>query len=203
MAEKTLENIHDIATKEFLEKGFRGASLREIVKKAGVTTGAFYGYYKSKEELFDALVKEHADYVRNIFDVTVIEFKKIPLEQWSEVMNAYSDRGMTQMFEYAWEHKNAFKLILQASEGTVWENYIHDIVEVEIELTHTFYKVIESQGYKPHRLDGALEHIIISGQFTSMFEMIVHDIPKEKGLSFVKELHAFYEAGWNSLLNRK
>jgi AcrR family transcriptional regulator len=48
----TLEKIHDSAKKEFLEKGFLGASLRNIVKYAGVTTGAFYGYYGSKEKLF-------------------------------------------------------------------------------------------------------------------------------------------------------
>ena len=31
---------------EFLEKGFKSASLRNIVKTAGVTTGALYGYYE-------------------------------------------------------------------------------------------------------------------------------------------------------------
>ena len=41
---KTLQKILDVANTEFFEKGFRDASLREIVKKAGVTTGAFYGY---------------------------------------------------------------------------------------------------------------------------------------------------------------
>ena len=42
--------------KEFLERGFKSASLRSIVKKAGLTTGAFYNYYSSKEELFNELV---------------------------------------------------------------------------------------------------------------------------------------------------
>lgn len=55
-AESTLTRIHQAAKAEFLEKGFRGASLRNIVKSVGMTTGAFYGYYKSKEELFEALV---------------------------------------------------------------------------------------------------------------------------------------------------
>ena len=54
----TREKILEAGKKEFLEKGFRDASLRTIVKEAGVTTGAFYGYYKSKEDLFDALVAE-------------------------------------------------------------------------------------------------------------------------------------------------
>ena len=41
----TLDNIHKAAKKEFLDKGFQMASLRNIVKNAGVTTGAFYGRY--------------------------------------------------------------------------------------------------------------------------------------------------------------
>ena len=52
----TLENIHRAAKAEFLEKGYKDASLRNIVKSVGMTTGAFYGYYKSKEELFEAIV---------------------------------------------------------------------------------------------------------------------------------------------------
>ena len=38
--ETTLQNILDAAETEFLRKGFKSASLRNIVKSAGVTTGA-------------------------------------------------------------------------------------------------------------------------------------------------------------------
>ena len=48
----TQTRILAAAKTEFLEKGFRNASLRTIVKLAGVTTGAFYGYYSNKEALF-------------------------------------------------------------------------------------------------------------------------------------------------------
>lgn len=57
-AVSTRRNILEAGKREFMDKGFRAASLRSIVKTAGVTTGAFYGYYKSKEDLFDALVSE-------------------------------------------------------------------------------------------------------------------------------------------------
>ena len=56
----TLEHILQAAMEEFSDKGFLGASLRQIVKKAGVTTGAFYGYFSSKEALFNAIVEPHA-----------------------------------------------------------------------------------------------------------------------------------------------
>ena len=54
-AEKEMRNLEESATQqkileaakqEFLEKGFQGASLRNIVKTAGVTTGAFYGCFR-------------------------------------------------------------------------------------------------------------------------------------------------------------
>ena len=46
--------------KEFLEKGFKDASLNKIVAEAGFTKGAFYGYYPDKAALFEDLVGEAA-----------------------------------------------------------------------------------------------------------------------------------------------
>ena len=48
-AEDTEKNILNTARKHFLKDGFSGASLRNIVKDAGLTTGAFYKYYPTKE----------------------------------------------------------------------------------------------------------------------------------------------------------
>ena len=51
-AEDTQKNILNTARKHFLKDGLTGASLRNIVKDAGLTTGAFYKYYPTKEALF-------------------------------------------------------------------------------------------------------------------------------------------------------
>lgn len=45
-----------------------------IVKDAGVTTGAFYGYYNSKEELFEALVDDKYQHIINMYVSTQNEF---------------------------------------------------------------------------------------------------------------------------------
>ena len=37
------------------------------MKSVGMTTGAFYGCYKSKEELFEAIVGEHYEYILKRF----------------------------------------------------------------------------------------------------------------------------------------
>lgn len=49
--------IIDGARKVFFEKGFDGASMDEVAKAAGVSKATIYVYFASKEELFEALVR--------------------------------------------------------------------------------------------------------------------------------------------------
>jgi AcrR family transcriptional regulator len=44
--------IAQVATEEFLAKGFRGASMSEIARRARVGKATLYGLFRSKEDLF-------------------------------------------------------------------------------------------------------------------------------------------------------
>jgi AcrR family transcriptional regulator len=50
--------IIDGACQVFLKRGFDAASMGEIAREAGVSKGTLYVYFKSKEELFEAIVEE-------------------------------------------------------------------------------------------------------------------------------------------------
>ena len=52
--------ILDAAREVFGEIGCESATVRDIVRKSGLSVGAFYNYYRSKEEVFDALADEGA-----------------------------------------------------------------------------------------------------------------------------------------------
>ena len=88
----TLEKIQEAALAEFLDKGFQGASLRQIVKNAGVTTGAFYGYFSSKEALFNALVEPHAAALMGRFMEAQTSFAELPEEQQPDHMGLESSQ---------------------------------------------------------------------------------------------------------------
>jgi AcrR family transcriptional regulator len=49
--------ILDGARRMFLAHGFDAASMNEIAREAGVSKGTLYVYFKSKEELFEAIVE--------------------------------------------------------------------------------------------------------------------------------------------------
>ena len=54
----------------FLAEGFDAASMNDIARAAGVSKGTLYVYFKSKEELFEAIVgKECAVQAEGVFDL--------------------------------------------------------------------------------------------------------------------------------------
>ena len=198
----TLERIHRAARAEFLQKGYKDASLRNIVKSVGMTTGAFYGYYKSKEELFDALVGEHYAYLLDCFQKAQNEFADLPHEQQPEVMGEISGACMFEMLHYAYEHLEECKLILCCSEGTKFSGLIEEMVEVEAEATHSYQKVLEELGRPSPQIDPTLEHILITGMFHTFFELVIHEMPLQNAENYVKEMRAFYTAGWMKIMGQ-
>ena len=170
----TLHLILSAAMQEFLEKGFKSASLRNIVKTAGVTTGALYGYYDSKEDLFEALVGKHYNFLLDCFRKAQKEFAEIPPEEQPDNLTSTSGECMYEMLLYAYEHLNEFKLILCCSEGTRFSKLIDEMVEIETNATHDYFKVLERLGRPVPSIDKRLEHILITGMFNTFFELIIH-----------------------------
>ena len=198
----TLENIHRAAKAEFLEKGYKDASLRNIVKSVGMTTGAFYGYYKSKEELFEAIVGEHYEYILDCFQKAQKEFADLPHEQQPEVMGDISGACMFDMLHYAYEHLEECKLILCCSEGTRFSGLIDEMVKIEVEGTHAYQRVLEELGRPSPPLDPTLEHILITGMFHTFFELIIHEMPLKDAENYVREMRAFYTARWMKIMRQ-
>ncbi len=54
----TEERILKEAMRLFLERGYHGTSIEDITKASGLTKGALYWHFKSKEELLNRIMKE-------------------------------------------------------------------------------------------------------------------------------------------------
>lgn len=156
----TLKKIQEAAMAEFLDKGFQGASLRQIVKNAGVTTGAFYGYFSSKEALFASIVEPHAAALMGRFMEAQTSFAELP----------------------------------------DYEHFLHSMVEVEVEYTLQYMEVLRRLGRDIPELSQSLCHIIASGMMSGIFEIVIHDMPREQALRDVDQLRDFYTAGWLKLM---
>lgn len=198
----TLERIHEAAKVEFLEKGFLAASLRNIVKNAGVTTGAFYGYYRSKEELFAALVDESYQYLMGNYKTAVKGFEQLPPNQQIQRMGSVGRKCMQESLVYMRAHPEITRLLLFCSEGTPYASVIDDLVEQEIRATENYCEMLRQQGKTVPVIDPRLEHILVTGMMNAYFEIVRHNMPEEDGNRYLCELNDFYTAGWLKIMGQ-
>ncbi|QUD87358.1 TetR/AcrR family transcriptional regulator [Phenylobacterium montanum] len=58
--------ILDAAREVFGEMGYETATVRDIIRRTGLSVGSFYNYYRSKEEVYEALADDGARRFRPI-----------------------------------------------------------------------------------------------------------------------------------------
>src|SRR2546428_9202781 len=81
--EEARTRILTAANQVFGEKGYRQATMDDVAKKLGVSKGALYLYFSSKEELFEAIARAEPSAFKGILYSTFGENKN-PLESAGE-----------------------------------------------------------------------------------------------------------------------
>ena len=74
------------------------------------------------------------------------------------------------------------------------------MVAWEVEYTPRYMEVLRRLGKDIAALDRSLGHIIASGMMSGIFEIVVHDMPREQALRDVDQLRDLYTAGWLKLM---
>lgn len=66
MAGNTRERILEVSLELFAQSGYLGTSMSDIAKQLGITKGALYKHYRSKQEILDRIVERmnEMDYAR-------------------------------------------------------------------------------------------------------------------------------------------
>lgn len=199
MSEKrstTEESILKAATSEFLEKGYKGAWLRDISRKANVTTGALYGYFRNKEELFGAIVGECYQGIQDMYSDALSHFALLPPERQVEEMQDLCIDYMKRLCDYMYLHHDEFKLILCHSENTEYCNLEARMAHMNQEATARFRADANMAGSNLGELPPFVEHILTTGLFSMFFELVIHDIPREDADEYIEYLVRFYVAGY-------
>ena len=60
--ERTRLQIEDAAIELFMENGYHATSMRQISKRAGLALGGIYNHFKSKDEIFEAIIVDKHPY---------------------------------------------------------------------------------------------------------------------------------------------
>jgi AcrR family transcriptional regulator len=96
-AEIRKKELLDAALELFYESGYDNTSINDIINKVGVTKGAFYYHFKSKEEVLDTIALQQAEELVEVFVRVADEKDKNSLEKVNRIISVMQEyRAETQ-----------------------------------------------------------------------------------------------------------
>jgi AcrR family transcriptional regulator len=102
---RTLRRLLDAAAEEFGARGYHDTAISHITQRAGVGLGTFYVYFKSKHEVFQALVADMGVRTRHALSESV---KNAPNRLEAERL------GIRAYLEFVRTHKAIYRIVMEA-----------------------------------------------------------------------------------------
>ena len=204
MKEKTTQElILESGKRIFLEKGFKSAPLRRIVKEAGYTLGAFYGYYRTKEDLFYALTDETAEGLKELMDSMNKEIEKLPPERMIfDIMKCYYEK-LPDIADYIFSHKEEMILLIRCSDGTKYEGFFSSFGANNKRFIRMGVEKAKSVGIMIHGLETDTFELLMRSYSEIMAKIIVEGRDREQVFRMMKDVGAVFRNGMMSLMEEK
>ena len=195
----TLEKILECSKREFLQNGFKNASLRNIALEAGLTTGAIYGYFKNKNAIFEMLVDPVCEKIEEIFSsISQNYYREDGVT--SEINTQKSVEELRYIYRFVYQNFDEFRLLLCCAEGSSREDFAHSIVDYEVAHTVAYLEQMKKQKELDFQIDKTIIHIISDSYVNALLEPVRHNMDIETAMKNVELLGRFYTAGWEYLL---
>lgn len=196
---ETRQKLLVSAKKEFMEKGYVKASLRNICKNTGVTTGALYFFFKDKEDLFGSLIREPLETLYQFMKEHYVSESNYVVEEKKEMRDFQEDRDMMEkIIRFMYQHREEFLLLIEKSQGSVYENFADRFIEV----TQKHYRLMADRYsdylHKP-RVDDYSIHWISHMEIDVFIHMLTHEPLEEEALKHSAIIIKFMIAGWLGL----
>jgi len=196
----TQEKILHFGKQDFLQNGFKNASLRNIAAAAGMTTGAIYAYFKNKNALFEAIVEPVCKQVEEMFGTLSTAYYNAD-GIVGEITAQNSLHDLHEVYKFIYKHFDVFRLLVAGAEGSSKEDFVHTIVDYEIEHTLAYLDRLKKGKKVKVELSHSMIHTISESCINAIFEPVRHNMSYEQATQNIDFLCVFYTGGWKSLFN--
>ncbi|MFK2826242.1 helix-turn-helix domain-containing protein [Bacillus sp. B190/17] len=157
--------IIETAIKLFALKGFASTSIQEIADEAGISKGAFYLYFKSKDALLYAILQYYFDIIQNRLSMyeeqniaprekftrqlkglieTLSEHKEFIIMQAREQAIPLNDSVKELIFRMHMESQSFYRNGLLSIYGEKAEPFIWDLAMMLDGIFHSYMKIVLS-----------------------------------------------------------
>ena len=129
--DKVRADIVNVARKIFTHQGFRKTTMEDIAHAAGKGKSSIYYYYKSKEEIFEAIVEREADELKAALE-KVIHSSKDPMEKLKDyiMFRLYHVKTVSNFYAALKEETMAHMLFVEDVRSRFEEQEIQMVAEI-------------------------------------------------------------------------
>ena len=186
------------AREEFLEKGFRPASLRHIARKAGYTTGVIYTYFRNKDEIFATLVSP----VILAFEKRLAEPERPAEQAMAETgPKSWFTRNLQFLIDLVEARPDEMNLLFLKAEGSSYQDYKEFLIQKGTERSVAIFRTLDRS---PEFRGQALSRFFVHNLVKYVINVVVEILKQEKRgadiQAYEKEITAFLFSGWKALV---
>jgi AcrR family transcriptional regulator len=147
------------ARAEFVKKGLRGARIEDITAACGLSKGAFYLHFASKEALFEELVQELAGAMAALHTSRLERLSQAREQQGLLTSKDVAKRSPAyvrylaleaefdlQALEMMWGHRDTLDVLIRGCAGTAFEGLIWTFLEEEVARVASDFRDIQATG---------------------------------------------------------
>ena len=188
------KKIVDAALAEFTAHGYRGASIHRIAVNAGVTTGAIYTRYESKDALFGSLVDDlFQDVKKNVLPLSQVYADLSAKSGADAFFSAYS-KEMDATFAALFRHYDQCRLLLCKSEGSSAAEQLQKALQIKAEGTVAFMERVAT-----HPLNTDAIHMLILSHLNMYRDIIEQGYDRERAEACLKTLDHYLKPVWKAI----
>lgn len=195
------EDIHDTilytARREFLSKGFKDASMRNIAKKANVGLSNIYNYFNSKDEIFCALIipakKKIMKFILDQHTDANIDFDLMST-------TLYQEKSIEEYIKIVDRYREELLLLLYLSEGSSMRNFRETLIDYLTKVSNKHMDIIKQHYPQAKAVSTFFIRSLCAYMISIIGEIILNNLSKQKMRDFFREYLKFETAGWRALI---
>lgn len=186
--------IVDAALTEFMAHGYRDASIHRIAIHAGVTTGAIYTRYKSKDDLFISLVDDlFQDVKENVLPLSQA-YASLSANSGADAFFAAYNQEMDATFAALFRHYDQCRLLLCKSEGSSAAERLQRALQMKAEGTVAFMERVAT-----HPLNTDAIHMLILSHLNMYRDIIEQGYDQKRAEECLKTLDHYLKPVWKAI----
>jgi AcrR family transcriptional regulator len=156
----------------FVEHGLTAAKVEDITARAGVSKGAFYLHFASKEDCFRQIVEAFLAKLASCLDEAPPTAEVDGVAKWAEHIDDWYDHDV-EMFDFCWQNRGLMSILFTGGGGGPYGYLVDEFAERVGHQIEVWARHLMSVGVYRSDLDPEVFPALIAGGYDRMIREMI------------------------------